>query len=153
MGRRTLSDSYECVTRDCSATFSGPRKGGKCPECGLPVMTPRRFRILQWVRIGAGLVLVGIMAPVLYYLAPILLDPASEFSTESESTPMVVLGLLVVLLGFGVTMTIGVAMEIRAGARSRNLTRLALIMLIAVLAIIAVLGVVEPEMRGSRYGI
>lgn len=145
-----MGQEFQCVTRDCTATFT--RKGGKCPQCKQPVMTPGFFKVSLWVRLIAGLILVAIMVPVLAFVGPILLDPDADFELASRYSPYVVLGLLLSLLAFGVMMSVLVIGEMRANARNPHLMKYAFAMFAVIVAFIVALGLLEPEVAAILRG-
>jgi hypothetical protein len=117
------SDSEDLST--ClSCGFETYRLQSQCPKCGGPLLSRRWSRRTGVVMVVCGLLITAIIGVVLYYLMPLLLHPGVEIDgSRFDATPrfaLGVLGILGVVLSFGVISLGYGAWQIKTGRRNKK---------------------------------
>jgi hypothetical protein len=96
----------------------------RCPQCGGSMQTRRWSRRLGWVLIGCGVILTAMMGTLIWYTAPMLLQPGKSFDgTRFDGGPgmaLVVLAIFGAVLAFGVTALGYGVFEVRTGRRDKR---------------------------------
>ncbi|MEO1489729.1 MAG: hypothetical protein AAFR88_09900 [Pseudomonadota bacterium] len=144
-----MSDYFKCPTHDCNQVFFEP--GGPCPQCGLPVLTPRGFKINLWLRLISGIVLSGMMLPVLYFVVPPMLFGGENFTNPEPAIALAIVALLAAVTAFGLAGTVTAFTDMQNGARSRGLARFVKISISVMLAVLAVFLILVPEARPTGF--
>ena len=70
-------DFYRC--NKCS--YESNEVIRRCPTCGRATVSSKRLRRLGWAQLLLGLVIVGLMGTVTFYVAPIMLQPQTAGSS------------------------------------------------------------------------
>jgi hypothetical protein len=113
-----------------------------CPQCGASMQSRRWSRRFGGVLVLCGAFITAVMAAVLSYSVPRLLRPGVDIGGTrfmgSASFSLLVLGIMGVVLTFGVTTLLYGAWQVRSGGRSLRVVRF-LIGLVALLALMALL--------------
>lgn len=95
----------------------------KCPVCGSRTLTSRRVRILGWLLILCGIILVGMMGTIMWNLSPSLSHPGEEIAGGSTFTGTAeqasfVLQLFWLVIVFGALCTVNGVWQIAKGKRN-----------------------------------
>jgi MFS family permease len=111
----------------------------ECPRCGSRMLTAKHIRRLGWVLIATGIFLAAFMAVLIILIAGIVAqsdNPAA--TTRFSGTPFqaaMILGLLGLVLAFGLACIIAGVYQIRHGRRNKKLIRITLWLAFALLII------------------
>lgn len=117
-----------CTEKRCLARFDGPPDS--CPHCGGKAVSMRSMRIRGWTAIACGVFLVGMMAVISWYAAPMMMNAGAETANgRFEGSQMLgygVLGLFAFIALFGlVAIRMGMGM-VRTGRVDLTLRWIAL---------------------------
>jgi hypothetical protein len=104
--------------------YQSYKYGSRCPQCGGGMQTRRWSRRLGWVLIGCGVFLTGMMGTLIWYTAPMLLQPGKSVDgTRFDGSPamaIVVLAIFGAVLAFGVTALGYGVFQVRTGRRDKR---------------------------------
>ena len=138
-GRGDGSDA-EDLSKCWSCGFETYRMQSHCPQCGSPLQSRRWSRRLGAVATLCGVVIIGIIGTVLYYLTPMLLHPGMEIDgSRFDGTPRFALGVLALLgvvFAFGLIALIYGVWQMKTGKRNKKVVSImtgivSLLMLVA----------------------
>lgn len=76
-----MNDFSTCTKMSCRTETEGLVP--KCPVCGSRTLTSRRVRILGWLLVGCGIILVGMMGTIMWFLAASLSHPGQEINGQT----------------------------------------------------------------------
>lgn len=76
-----MNDFSTCTKMSCRTETKGLVP--KCPVCGSRTLTSRRVRILGWLLVGCGIILVGMMGTIMWFLAASLSHPGQEINGQT----------------------------------------------------------------------
>lgn len=95
----------------------------RCPQCGSRLRTSREVRGLGVAQLVIGLFLVGLMGTITYRLAPSLLNAGETTAgTRFTGTPdqaLLILGLFVLVITFGLGSFVSGLWQIKTGRRNK----------------------------------
>ena len=120
-----MADFSICTSRTCRAETPGIVD--KCPTCGSKVQTSRRIRVLGWLSIACGVILIGLMGYVTIAMYPSLsnpgvADPDGGRWTGGAEAARMSLNLFYVVIGFGVLALASGAWMVATGRRHIAIT-------------------------------
>jgi MFS family permease len=130
-----MIEQLSCVK--CYFQSAGPL--AQCPQCGSRMITARQIRTLGWLLVATGVFLVVFMGALIILLSDIMArsnDPTA--TTRLAGTPLqgaLILGILALVMAFGVTALIAGVYQIRYGRRNRKLIAVALLLAFVFIAI------------------
>ena len=96
-----MNDTWRCTRCGFETTDTTLR----CPSCKIKLISVKRLRLIGWVQIALGVILVGLMGTVTFFTAPALLKLPGQQSgmrftgSEEVGTAVLVLFGLIILLG------------------------------------------------------
>lgn len=76
-----MNDFSTCTKMSCRTETEGLVP--ECPVCGSRTLTSRRVRILGWLLVGCGIILVGMMGTIMWFLAASLSHPGQEINGQT----------------------------------------------------------------------
>ena len=112
-----MTDLSTCNAPTCAFTVEGSL--AVCPKCGGPMRAVRESRVRGWALVVLGLLLVGMMGTITWYMAPALMQPGEEaggntFSGTADQARLV-LYLFWALIAFGAVTTVNGIYQIATG--------------------------------------
>ncbi|MGE0179691.1 MAG: hypothetical protein AB7O91_07725 [Sphingomonas sp.] len=116
-----MADTSTCTARRCGAVTPG--LVANCPTCGAQTVTSRRIRLLGWLLVGCGIILVGLMGYITLAMYPTLIRPgedvgeAGRFAGTADQARMV-LNLFRIVIGFGALCIVNGLWQIVTGRRN-----------------------------------
>jgi hypothetical protein len=109
-----------CQSPRCATVFDGLE--AKCPMCGYRAVPQKRIRMLGWLLIGCGLLLLGIMIPVCVAIVPSMMQPGAEVGgtsfTGSESDASSALVIFAMVIAFGLAALASGTYQVRYGRQN-----------------------------------
>jgi hypothetical protein len=97
----------------------------KCPKCGLGLFSTKQVRRIGWMLLALGLLLVGMMGMITFYMAPALLQPGAPTggmrSTATPEQAMLILGLFGSVIAVGLVCMVNGLWQIKTGRRNKLL--------------------------------
>ena len=109
-----------CQSPRCAAVFDG--LDAKCPTCGYRAVPQKRIRMLGWLLIGCGVLLLGIMIPVCIAIVPSMMQPGTETGgstfTGSESDASSALVIFAMVIAFGLAALASGTYQVRYGRQN-----------------------------------
>lgn len=117
-----MADTSTCFDLRCG--FIAPGRVETCPKCGRRMRSQRTVRIYGTVLMLCGLVLLGLMGPITYYMLPELTHPGREFADGSRFTGSgdeadMILWLFGLVLLFGLVALLTGLWQVATGRRNR----------------------------------
>lgn len=76
-----MNEFSTCTKMSCRTETEGLVP--KCPVCGSRTLTSRRVRILGWLLVACGIILVGMMGAIMWFLSPSLSHPGQEINGQT----------------------------------------------------------------------
>lgn len=112
----------------------------RCPRCGnRRVLTTRGIRALGGVLVGLGLFLVTFMGVISVIVAGIIIrssDPAATSRFQGGTKEIaVIFGLFGLVIAFGAACTVGGAMQLARGRRSKAMVRVVMGIFVAIVVV------------------
>jgi hypothetical protein len=95
-----------------------------CPQCGAGMQSRRWSRRLGAILLACGLFITCFMGAIIYFTAPLLLQPSVSSSTHFSGTlqqGFFILGIFGVVASFGVTAMLYGVWQIQTGQRSKKI--------------------------------
>ena len=120
-----MAEFSTCTARSCKTVTPGIVD--KCPVCGNRVVTSRRIRVLGWLSIACGVILVGLMGYITVALSPTLthagvdMGEMGRWNGTAEQARMVLI-LFYLVIGFGVLAMLAGAWMVATGRRHIAIT-------------------------------
>ena len=104
-----VTEKSVCMGMRCGLVFDGLEK--TCPECGKFALPQASIRRRGWFIMVCGVLLLGIMGTVLWFIVPVLLAPNHELNGSSfDGTPeqmqfMLAIFAMVIAIGLAALVT------------------------------------------------
>jgi hypothetical protein len=138
-----MADLSTCDAPTCAFTVEGSL--AVCPKCGGPMRAVRESRLRGWALLLLGLLLVGMMGAITFYMAPALMRPGEEADgnsfTGTAQQARLILYLFWALIGFGAVTTANGLYQIATGRQHWAFVALTLL----VFASLAILVIVSMQ--------
>ena len=125
MGEKRMNDPAKteqsvCQSPRCATVFDGLE--AKCPACGFRAVPQKRIRMLGWLLIGCGVLLLGIMIPVCVAIVPSMMNPGVETGgstfTGTASDASSALALFAGVIGFAAAALASGIYQVRYGRQN-----------------------------------
>jgi hypothetical protein len=132
---------YTCLDTTCGKTVESRTE--TCPKCGGPMRHVRESGLRGWASLIAGLLLIGIMGSILWFMGPSLAQPGettlegSRFDGTADQA-QAILWMFWAILALGVVSTAHGAVQIATGRIYRTFITLSLIALAAIIATVVI---------------
>lgn len=133
---RYLSAPKICHNPNCSFQTHEPLH--HCPKCGRPIWTTNQFRAISAVLIFCGLFFIVFGGGLIYALAPIDNNSSRTRFTGSEARKIFILGIIGVILAFGLSVLAAGLWQVIFGRANRRLIYILLSFLLVLLTIVGV---------------
>lgn len=116
-----MADFSTCTTRRCGTVTPGIVAA--CPTCGGRILTSRRIRVLGWLMVGCGVILVGLMGYITLAMYPTLMRPGEDLGqfgrwSGTADQARMVLNLFLMVIAMGVLALVSGAWQIVTGRRN-----------------------------------
>ena len=132
---------YTCLDTACGKTVEGRTE--TCPKCGGPMRHVRESGLRGWASLIAGLLLIGMMGSILFYMGPSLAQPGeataggSRFDGTADQA-QAILWMFWAILALGVVSAANGAVQIATGRIHRPFLTLTFIALAAIIATVVI---------------
>ena len=112
-----MADLSTCDAPTCAYTVEGNL--AVCPKCGGPMRAVRESRLRGWALVLLGLLLVGLMGTITFYMTPALTHVGEEADgntfTGSAQQARLILYLFWALIAFGAVTIVNGVYQIATG--------------------------------------
>ena len=137
-----MADLSTCNAPTCAYTVEGSL--AVCPKCGGPMRAVRESRLRGWALLLLGLLLVGMMGTITFYMSPQLMNPGVETAgggsfTGTARQARLILYLFWALIAFGALTAVNGVYQIATGRQHWAFVALTLLVFagLAVLVIVS----------------
>ena len=136
-----MPDLSTCNAPTCAYTVEGNL--AICPKCGGPMRAVRESRLRGWALLLLGLLLVGMMGAITFYMSPALTHPGEEAGgntfTGTAAQARLILYLFWALIAFGAVTTVNGVYQIATGRQHWAFVALTLLVFagLAILVIVS----------------
>ena len=137
-----MADLSTCNSPTCAYTVEGDL--AVCPKCGGPMRPVRESRLRGWALLLLGLLLVGMMGTITFYMTPQLMHPGVETAGGSRFTgtaqqARLILYLFWALIAFGALTMVNGVYQIATGRQHWAFVALTLLVFagLAILVIVS----------------
>lgn len=132
---------YACLDTSCGKIIEGRTEA--CPKCGGPVRHVRESGLRGWASLIAGLLLIGLMGSILWYMGPTLTQPGeavadgSRFDGDARQA-QAILWMFWAILALGFVSAANGVVQIATGRIYRPLLTLTFIAFAAIIATVVI---------------
>ncbi len=137
-----MADLSTCNAPTCAFTVEG--MVATCPKCGGPMRAVRESRLRGWALLLLGLLLIGMMGAITFYMTPALMHPGEETAggntfTGTAQQARLILYLFWALIAFGAVTIVNGVYQIATGRQHWAFVALTLLVFagLAVLVIVS----------------
>ncbi len=132
---------YTCLDTACGKIVEGRTE--TCPKCGGPMRHVRESGLRGWASLIAGLLLIGMMAAILWFMGPSLAQPGETTAAGNRfdgtaDQAQAILWMFWAILALGIVSAVNGAVQISTGRVYRSFITLSLIAFAAIIATVVI---------------